>query len=92
RNRLWFHGQDPDGLVRNQIFPFPPGHYYDGEKFVTYRDPAMVTRMHTPSFAEATTGIRDYLVKGVEKRLHADAPVGYLFVRGAGFPRLLNSI
>ena len=66
----------------DQIFPFPPGHYYDGEKFVTYRDPAMVTRMHTPSFAEATTGIRDYLVKGVEKRLHADAPVGYLLSGG----------
>ena len=42
----------------------------------------MVTRMHTPSFEEATTGIRDYLVKGVEKRLHADAPVGYLLSGG----------
>nr|WP_252898427.1 hypothetical protein [Apilactobacillus ozensis] len=28
----------------DKILPFPPGHYYDGDKFVCYHDPAMVEK------------------------------------------------
>ncbi|SEM33340.1 asparagine synthase (glutamine-hydrolysing) [Ligilactobacillus sp. WC1T17] len=64
------------------IYPFPPGHYYDGEKFVCYDDPAMVARMKLPTPQEAETKIRELLIAGVKKRLHADAPVGYLLSGG----------
>ncbi|MCK8624310.1 asparagine synthase B [Apilactobacillus sp. M161] len=66
----------------DKILPFPPGHYYDGEKFVCYHDPAMVSKMITPSLKEATKGIHDRLVAAVKKRLQSDAPVGYLLSGG----------
>lgn len=66
----------------DEIFPFPPGRFYDGEKFVTYNDPGHVSSVILPSFDEATTEIHDRLIKAVDKRLQADAPLGFLLSGG----------
>ncbi len=66
----------------DQVMPFPPGHYYDGHKFVCYHDASFSPKMISPSLDEATKEIHDRLVAGVKKRLHADAPVGYLLSGG----------
>lgn len=68
--------------ICDRIYPFPPGHYYDGEKFVCYNDPAFSPKIRTASVAEATEGIRLRLVDAVQKRIHADAPLGYLLSGG----------
>ncbi len=66
----------------DEIFPFPPGHYYDGEKFVCYNDLSLSQAMVPATVDEATKGIHDRLVAAVEKRIHADAPLGYLLSGG----------
>ena len=35
----------------DEIYPFPPGYYYDGEKFVCYHDATTVQKMRTDDFA-----------------------------------------
>ena len=60
----------------DQVMPFPPGHYYNGHKFVCYHDASFSPKIISPSLDEATKEIHDRLVAGVKKRLHADAPVG----------------
>ena len=63
--------------------PFPPGHYYKDGKFVRYADLTTVTEVlartiWTPSCKK----IREKLIAGVEKRLDADAPLGFLLSGG----------
>ena len=65
----------------NDIFPFPPGHYFDGEKFVRYIDLTTKEAKHF-SLDEVTKNIRELLIEGVNKRLDADAPVGFLLSGG----------
>ena len=65
-----------------RILPFPPGHYYDGEKFVRFAD---LTTVDTPLEDDLETvcaNIREKLILGVEKRLDADAPLGFLLSGG----------
>ena len=76
-----------------KIMPFPPGHYYKDGQFICYRNVADVT---APLSADAAADdlyihddveticaeIHDRLLKGIEKRLDADAPVGYLLSGG----------
>jgi asparagine synthase (glutamine-hydrolysing) len=65
-----------------EIKPFPPGHYYDGSSFIPYIE---VWRSHDHPFKqmdEVLTGIKDKLISAVEKRLHADAHVGFLLSGG----------
>ena len=69
-------------VVEGQILPFPPGHYYKDGKFVCYLD---LTRVHTVIHDDPETvcrNIREKLIAGVEKRLDADAPVGFLLSGG----------
>ena len=66
----------------DDILPFPPGHYYDGEKFVCYNDLSDVKLMNDDSIETIATELRERLVAGVKKRLQADAPVGYLLSGG----------
>ena len=75
---------EPKNLVGicKEIFPFPPGHYYDGEKFVCYRDVTEVKTMITDDVETVCKNIREKLIKGIEKRLDADAPVGFLLSGG----------
>ena len=68
--------------LSDKVMPFPPGHYYDGEKFVCYRDIADVSEYTDGSLEEICGNIHDKLVAGIEKRLDADAPVGFLLSGG----------
>ncbi len=69
------------GLVE-KVFPFPPGHYYEDGKFVQYRDMTKVEKVVTDDLDTICKNIHDKLVAGVEKRLDADAPVGFLLSGG----------
>lgn len=64
------------------IMPFPPGHYYDGEKFVCYNDLSDTKLMNDDDIEVIAKELRERLVDGVEKRLQSDAPVGYLLSGG----------
>ncbi|MCR5138037.1 MAG: asparagine synthase B [Oscillospiraceae bacterium] len=73
--------QNLEGLCR-QILPFPPGHYFDGEKFVRYADLTTVDRCLPDDLETVCRNIREKLIAGVEKRLDADAPLGFLLSGG----------
>ncbi len=66
----------------DRIYPFPPGHYYKDGKFISYRDVAARQTYSQDDLEEACGKIHDLLVAGVEKRLDADAPVGFLLSGG----------
>lgn len=69
-------------LTKGKILPFPPGHYYDGEKFVCYRDMSKPASPVEGGVEEICKGIRERLVAAVDKRLDSDAPVGFLLSGG----------
>ena len=69
------------GLV-DKIMPFPPGHYYKDGKFVCYRDIAKAEQVSSDDLETVCRSIHDKLVAGVEKRLVADAKVGFLLSGG----------
>lgn len=64
------------------IKPFPPGHYYIAGKFVCYCDLSERQPYSTDDLETACKKIKEKLVAGVEKRLDADAPVGFLLSGG----------
>ena len=66
----------------DEIKPFPPGHFYDGESFHCYLDLAKVDSFHRTSTHEILKGINSRLVSAVEKRLQSDAEVGFLLSGG----------
>ena len=65
-----------------KIFPFPPGYYYADGKFTRYRDITAVKEYVTGSLDEICKNIKEKLVRGIEKRLDADAPIGFLLSGG----------
>jgi len=65
-----------------KIMPFPPGYFYDGKKFTCYNDISRVDETVRDDVETACTNIREKLEKGVEKRLKADAKVGFLLSGG----------
>ena len=81
------------GLVK-RIMPFPPGHYYvgsvkpgcekmpEGEGFVCYCDITEVKEVSGDDLEAVCAKIHEKLVAGVEKRLVADAKVGFLLSGG----------
>lgn len=69
------------GLV-GEIRPFPPGHYYKDGEFHCYRDITQVKRVCHDDLDTACGKIREKLTAGVEKRLVADAKVGFLLSGG----------
>ena len=73
--------QNLEGLCEH-ILPFPPGYYYDGRDFVRYADLTTVTDYCADDLETVCKGIRDRLIAGVEKRLDADAPLGFLLSGG----------
>ena len=75
---------EPKNLVGlcAQIRPFPPGHYYLDGEFHSYIDLTGV-REYLPDDADsAARGIRERLIRSVETRLDADAPLGFLLSGG----------
>lgn len=68
--------------VCERISPFPPGHYWLDGKFVCYADPAAVSAVCHDDVQTAADTIRTLLVAGIEKRLDADAPLGFLLSGG----------
>ena len=83
RHRLCQRGEEPRRPVRRASMPFPPGHYY------CRREVRPLRRPHAPSRSTATDDldtvcrtIREKLIAGVEKRLDADAPLGFLLSGG----------
>ena len=75
---------EPKSLVglTDKIMPFPPGHYYKDGQFVCYRDIAHVDAVCHDELETVCQKIHDKLVAGVEKRLVADAKVGFLLSGG----------
>jgi asparagine synthase (glutamine-hydrolysing) len=84
------------GIV-DRIMPFPPGHYYKEGRFVCYNDISKAAFVTESGYADGTGTVREYikddietitknihdkLVAGVEKRLVADAKVGFLLSGG----------
>ena len=65
-----------------EIMPFPPGHYYKDGEFVCYNDLSETKFINNDDLDTIFTNIRTKLIAAVEKRLHADAPIGYLLSGG----------
>ncbi len=65
-----------------EIYPFPPGHYYAKGKFVSYRDISQVDHYSSDNLNEAIGNIHHLLTEGVIKKLDADAPIGFLLSGG----------
>ena len=68
--------------IVEQIFPFPPGHYYADGKFTCYLYITKVDEVITSDIETICSNIHDKLVEGVKKRLDADAPLGFLLSGG----------
>ena len=92
--RPLYYGYDKDGIIlfasepknlvgiADKIMPFPPGYYYKDGKFYCYCDIAKVDTVCTDDLETACKNIREKLIAGVEKRLVADAKVGFLLSGG----------
>ena len=65
-----------------KIMPFPPGHYYKDGEFVCYRDITEVSGICRDDLETVCGHIREKLIAGIEKRLVADAKVGFLLSGG----------
>ena len=65
-----------------KITPFPPGHYYAAGKFTRFADLTTVERYVDGELDELCAGIREKLILAVDKRLDADAPLGFLLSGG----------
>ena len=68
--------------ICQEVKPFPPGHYYAQGEFVCYRDMTQVKEVCHDDLDTICKKIHDKLVAGVDKRLDADAPVGFLLSGG----------
>lgn len=68
--------------LSDKIMPFPPGHYWTDGKFVCYCDIADVKEYIHDDLQTVCKNIHDKLVTGIEKRLVADAKVGFLLSGG----------
>ena len=75
---------EPKNLVglTDKIMPFPPGYYYKDGKFVCYCDIAKVDQVCYDDTETICANICDKLISGVEKRLDADVPMGFLLSGG----------
>lgn len=84
KNGVIMFASEPKNLVglTDKIMPFPPGHYYKNGKFISYCDIAKVKNVCCTDIEDACKNIREKLIAGVEKRLVADAKVGFLLSGG----------
>ncbi|MCF0146780.1 MAG: asparagine synthase B [Clostridium sp.] len=69
--------------LTDKIMPFPPGHYYADGKFTCYCDITEIQGDYSKDkLVVIYKKIHDKLVAGIEKRMDADAPVGFLLSGG----------
>ena len=92
--RPLYYGYDRNGAIlfaseaknlvpySDKVMPFPPGHYYQDGQFICYCDIAKVDEICLDDLETVCKNIHDKLVAGVEKRLVADAKVGFLLSGG----------
>ncbi|MGI6014142.1 MAG: asparagine synthase B [Oscillospiraceae bacterium] len=92
--RPLFYGYDTEGAIlfaseaknliglTEKVMPFPPGHYYKDGQFICYRDMTKVETVCHDDLETVCRMIREKLIKGIEKRLDADAPLGFLLSGG----------
>ncbi|MBP3705585.1 MAG: asparagine synthase B, partial [Clostridia bacterium] len=92
--RPLYFGYDPSGVpvfasepknlvgLVEKIMPFPPGYYFKNGEFTCYCDIAAVDTVCRDELPEVCRNIREKLTAGVEKRLVADAKVGFLLSGG----------
>ena len=92
--RPLYYGRDAEGSIlfaseaknlvglTDKILPFPPGHYYADGAFHCYRDMTKVEKICTDDLETVCRKIRIKLTRGIEKRLDADAPLGFLLSGG----------
>ena len=76
---------EPKNLIGlcGKIMPFPPGHYWSKKDgFVRYCDPAAVGQFTMKDEEAISRKLNRLLCEAVEKRLDADAPVGFLLSGG----------
>lgn len=75
---------EPKNLVGfcAKVMPFPPGHYYFHGEFICYNDVTKVDEVCYDDLPAIYKNIHDKLVKGVEKRMDSDTPVGFLLSGG----------
>ncbi len=92
--RPLYYGRLPDGKMAfasepksllglcAEILPFPPGCCWADGQFTRYADPAFVEQYTMADEKTVCRELRARLIAGVEKRLDADAPVGFLLSGG----------
>ncbi len=92
--RPLFYGRTSSGIMifaseaknlvglTERIEPFPPGHYCIDGRFVCYNDISHVSSFSDDGIETVCNKIHDKLIKGIEKRLDADAPIGFLLSGG----------
>ncbi|MBQ1922847.1 MAG: asparagine synthase (glutamine-hydrolyzing), partial [Lachnospiraceae bacterium] len=75
---------EPKNLVglAERVMPFPPGCYYKEGTFIPYAEISSVKEVCHDDLETACEKIRKKLVRGVKKRLVADAKVGFLLSGG----------
>jgi len=92
--RPLYYGYDKEGSIlfasepknlldlTDKIMPFPPGHYFKDGQFICYCDLTKVENICHDDLDTVCANIRKKLIAGVEKRLVADAKVGFLLSGG----------
>ena len=92
--RPLYYGDDADGTtvfasepknltgICRKIRPFPPGHYWKDGEFHRFADLTSVETFPEMDEESAAKGIRERLIRSVEDRLDADAPLGFLLSGG----------
>lgn len=92
--RPLYYGYDPEGKIilaseaknliglTDKIKPFPPGHYYRRGEFTCFCNISHPEEVISDDHETIYRNIHDKLVSGVEKRLVADAKVGFLLSGG----------
>ncbi len=80
----WAFASEPKNLMGlcKTILPFAPGHYWMDGEFVRYADPSHVDRFIMEDEETVCRELRRLLTDGVQKRLDADAPIGFLLSGG----------
>ena len=64
------------------VYPFPPGHYYDGKEIKVYQELYAIPGGKHKDMDKILINIRNILTSSVIKRLDADVPVGFLLSGG----------